>query len=445
MNGQAGHARNRRRLGLQVGCVLLIGTAATVASSTQAGAAATTLSVDGANPACSDAGSGSAAPFCTIKHAAKVATAGQTVIVSAGTYAGDITPAFSGTSTAPITFVVGPGADVTVKGGTDGFKVSSRSWIVIDGFNVTATTGAGIYLSSSTNVTVTRDHVSYAGLPKSGSTARGIRLSGTSNSTVSHNTTDHNSDAGIALSGTSNANVVTGNLSFANARGYTRAAAGFDLRDGTGNVVTSNVSHDNEDSGYNIWTGTSGALVSDNVSYKNGDHGIDIHNATNAAIVANTVTSNVDSGIEMTTSTGTHLANNIATDNGINSPRTSGNLRADSASISSTTTDFDLVSLRVPGVMIDWAGTKYSTLAAFQAATGREPHGIGAAPLFVASATGDFHLAAGSPGIDAADSATFGQPALDADGFARVDDPATLNTGSGPVTYADRGAYEYQP
>ena len=42
----------------------------------------------------------------------------------------------------------------------------------------------------------------------------------------------------------------------------------------------------------------------DNVTYANGDHGIDVHNAVDARVIANTVYGNYDSGIEMTTSTG---------------------------------------------------------------------------------------------------------------------------------------------
>ena len=62
---------------------------------------------------------------------------------------------------------------------------------------------------------------------------------------------------------------------------------------------------------------------------------------------------------------------------------------------------------------------------------------------FVDTATGDFRLQAGSPGIDAADGDL--APSTDLDGNPRVDDPATFDTGSGAVTYADMGAYEYQP
>jgi len=68
---------------------------------------------------------------------------------------------------------------------------------------------------------------------------------------------------------------------------------------------------------------------------------------------------------------------------------------------------------------------------------------IDADPLFADAAGGDLHLNDGSPCIDAADGDA--APTFDMDGNARVDDPDTANTGVGAITYADMGAYEFQP
>lgn len=68
---------------------------------------------------------------------------------------------------------------------------------------------------------------------------------------------------------------------------------------------------------------------------------------------------------------------------------------------------------------------------------------IDADPSFEDEGAGDFQLAAGSPCIDAASGDAAG-PA-DLAGSSRVDDPATPDTGYGSITYADIGAYEFQP
>ena len=68
------------------------------------------LFVDQASANCSDTGPGSTSqPFCTIGAGASQAVAGQTVSVSQGTYAENVTPANSGTQQAPIVFTTTTG------------------------------------------------------------------------------------------------------------------------------------------------------------------------------------------------------------------------------------------------------------------------------------------------------------------------------------------------
>jgi parallel beta-helix repeat protein len=404
---------------------------------TAAGAATTTLFVDGSSASCSDTGPGTqAAPYCTISAAAAKAVAGQTVQVAGGTYREAVTPKNSGTSGAPIVYMAAKGATVTVTGGTNGFRISSKAYVQVKRFTVTSTTAVGILVSGSNHITIESNDVSAAGQRVSGSEAKGISLSGSTRSVVRLNVTHDNSDAGIGVTSTSNDNFITSNESYGNARGFTRAAAGIDLRNSTGNQVNSNRLHDNEDSGLNIWNGSSGTVAVNNVTWHNGDHGIDVHSTNDASVVANTVFQNYDSGIEMTGSLRTLLANNISADNGINSARTSGQLRADATSAPSTRADFDLLFLSVTPttktVFLDWGGTKYTTLAAFQAATGQEANGLQADPKFVAPGSYDLHLLAGSPAIDSGNNGAPSEPAVDADGVTR------------PVNgTVDRGAYEF--
>jgi parallel beta-helix repeat protein len=443
-----------------------------------AGAAAAILYVDKNNPSCTDSGSGTqTVPYCTITKGASVATAGQTVQVAAGTYAEQATVGHSGTAGSPIVLTPAPGAAVTVTGQADAFKVSGKSWITIQGFTVTGTTSYGIYVTSSSSnivisgntvshtasyriyvstsskVTVSGNDVSAAGQRADGYTKYGIKLANSTSSLVSGNVSHDNSEAGIFLDATTNGVEVTGNTTYRNARGYARAAPGIDVR-GYANTVDRNVSHDNEDTGLQFYTGSHDNLVVDNLAYHNGDHGIDDLGSTGQRIISNTVWWNYAAGINVEgSSTGATIQNNIAVDNGYDtSPcftppcnsRTHSNIRVDSTSTSGATVDSNLVYLTQSGIMYVWGSTSYSSLAAFKAATGQESHGLQGDPKWVSTGS-DFHLLAGSPAIDSADSGVSGETSTDLEGNGRVDDPATPNIGTGPRTYDDRGAYEFQP
>jgi len=425
--------------------VLVAGSVLGVAAATPA-MAATEKYVNGSDPDCSDSGSGtSSQPYCTITKAATVADAGTTVLVSSGTYGGDVVVAKSGTSAAPIVFRNAPYATVTVNGGINGFKVSGKSWITIKGFDVTGSAGAGIYLDSASRVTLDGNDVSGAGAPVSGQTNSGIKLRATTSSVLVRNVTHDNSDHGIYLT-LSTGNTLAGNSTYGNARGISRAANGIFLSGSSGNSIRANRTHDNEDTGLGLWDGSNNNIVINNVVADNGDHGIDILRSTGETVVSNTVYNSVDSGVELQGSAGADLFNNVLVDNGIASPRTAGNIRVvDTGSANQTTLDYDLLFLSSDDNLIEYLGVAYSSLAAFRAAEGKELNGRQADPKFTNAAAGDLHLRAGSPAIDSANSAAPSQPATDADGRARVDDPDTANTGDGPRPFDDRGAFEFLP
>jgi parallel beta-helix repeat protein len=411
-----------------------------------AGAATGTLYVDRGSSACANTGSGTLdQPFCTISAAAARVTAGQTVEVAAGTYPEAVTVGASGTSSAPITFTAAPGATVTVSGQANGFALSGRSWVTIAGFSVTRTTSYGIAVADSSHITLSGNHVSYAGQPASGLTKSGVRLSNVTDSTVTANTVDHNTNYGIYFVAGSTRNTVRGNEMFSNAQGYQRAASGIRFYSSPGNTAIANVSHHNEDSGMEFDVSSGNSLVLDNVTYHNGDHGIDDRESPGQRLIGNTVYKNVTSGINVEgTSTGATLANNLAVDNGIASPRTHSNVRVETGSTAGTTLDYDQMFLSVADTMVIWDSQGYDSLSALRAATGQEAHGIQADPRWIDRAGGDFHLGAGSPAIDSANSGVSGEPSTDADGNGRFDDPDTLNTGAGPRLYDDRGAFEFQ-
>lgn len=141
--------------------------------------------------------------------------------------------------------------------------------------------------------------------------------------------------------------------------------------------------------------------------------------------------------------TDTTLSNNISVDNGINSPRTVGNIRVDSTSTPGTVMDYDLVYLSQLGTMIVWGDKKYSSLAAFNTSTGKENNGLQVDPLWIDPVSGDFHLSVGSPAVDSANSGVSGARIYDIEGIPRFDDSSVPDAGTGPRTYDDRGAYEY--
>ena len=204
-----------------------------------------TLHVARNHPACSDTGPGTATqPLCTISAAASRVTAGQTVRVSAGTYTEQVTVSRSGTATAPIRFLAAPGADVVVTGGEHGFYLSSRSNVIVEGFEVRNTEDDGIVVKRSSRITLRGNEVHHVGAPTSSGKAKGIQIQETVDSVVDGNVVHDATDYGIYVVGSSGIEV-TGNRAYANARGYERAASGIRLYGSPDATVANNVAHDN--------------------------------------------------------------------------------------------------------------------------------------------------------------------------------------------------------
>jgi parallel beta-helix repeat protein len=408
-----------------------------------------TFYVDKNNSSCSNSGSGSAnQPYCSISAGAAAVTAGQVLVVHGGTYNEQVSLANSGTSTAPITIKAAEGETVTLSGSAHGFYISAKSYITIDGFNVTTTSSDGILLANSNHITLTRNSVSNSGLPLQGLTARGIRLSTTTASTISSNNVSNCSNSGIYIQNDSPNNIIRSNQSNNNASAYTRQANGIDNR-GNGTIIDSNTTHNNEDSGIQNYPGGASSLVLNNTSYNNGDHGIDNYNADHIRIFNNTVYHNVTAGINLegdtsTAASNSTVENNIAVDNGINSPRTTSNIRVDTLSVPGTSVNYNLVYLSQPSTEYIWGKTGFSSQPAFRTATGQEQNGLEANPKFADQANGNFSLSAGSNAIDSADSSFADYPATDSQGNARYNDPNTIDSGGGTTPYADRGAFEFQ-
>jgi parallel beta-helix repeat protein len=433
--------------------------------------ASTSWIVDNTNSACKDTGAGAGSPthpFCTIAAAAIKAVAGDTVTVNAGTYAGtSVNPTNSGKAGKRITFAANPG--VTISGGTRAFALSGRSYITIRGFTITGTSSYGISVSGGSNVTIAGNTESFAGTPIS-SPAMGIYLSNLAGGLVQGNITHDNSAHGIYLTGSTTGVTVQGNTSYHNAYQYQRNANGIDDI-APGNSIIGNVTYANEDSGINMYTGGNNALVSGNVTYDNGDHGIDDFNVTGGRIIGNTVYYNCTTGINVEGTSGNYdIENNVSMNNATGAVinptpipinpstgqpyytnscnRRTGNIGVWDSAPATTTANYNLVYQSGAGAWYIWAGVAYngpSGLAALRSATGQEAAGVFGDPHFANAAGWNLQLSGGSPAIDSANSLASGEQATDILGRARVDDPATPNTGNPSGSYYDRGAYEYQP
>ncbi len=209
-----------------------------------------------------------AVPFCTIAKGASVAlTAGDTVNVVAGTYAETVYPAANGTAANPITFHAQTGVTVTgdPAGFGSAFAVSTRSYVVIDGFNITQTKYKGIYVDSSNHITITNNHVTYAGINAGPDQhQQGIFMRNTTYSTISGNITDHNSCIGIRLINNSDYNLVSNNISFDNSSSIAYPvvtisdAAGIEATGSSHNTIINNITYGNEDAGIDLYVNSSG-------------------------------------------------------------------------------------------------------------------------------------------------------------------------------------------
>jgi parallel beta-helix repeat protein len=435
-------------------CALAFLPAGILAFPSLAHAATTSLYVDKTAAGCSDSGPGTAtAPYCTVAKGVSKLAAGYTLFIGDGTYGETIKPVVSGTASAPVTITAWPGRSPLIVGSTYfGANISGRSYLTLSGLTFAGTVADGIYVVNGDHLTITGNTVSGAGQPVKSHTAPGISIRGATSSVVSGNYSHHNNGTGILLTAGATGITVQENTASFNAEGFQRNANGINVVS-PGNSVLRNLTHDNEDSGIQFYTGGNNNLAALNVTYNNGDHGIDNLNVTGGRLIGNTVYRNCTTGINVEGTSGDYqVVNNVAVDNavypaykGIACARRAGNIGIWDSAPASTTVDHNLVWLTTTGKLYAFK-TTYTSLAAMQAATHQEANGVQADPRFAGAAGGNLRLLAGSPAIDHGDSGVSGAQSSDIVGNPRVDDPSTANThAEGPRRYDDLGAYEYQP
>src|SRR5580765_4913331 len=319
----------------------------------------------------------------------------------------------------------------------NGFTLPARSFVVIDGFTVTRTEDRGINLSATcNNVTLTHNTVTYTN-------KAGIGIVGGSGHVVGSNVVHDCNDHGIACFTGMTASTIEDNESYRNARHFERAANGIHLFGCPANTLRRNRLHDNEDTGLHIQSGSNNCIEYLNRSWNNGDHGFDHLQSTGTIHNGDVAYGNFMDGFSIEGSaSGTQLHNCIAANNGL----TTGefDLWVDLASTTGFVSNYNIFWNSTPQALVKYIDSTYTSVAVYSAASGKDAKTLQANPLFVSPAAGNFHIGSGSPAIDAANSGAPNWPTLDADNQARTNTKGVNDTGTGPISYGDRGAYEFR-
>jgi len=325
-----------------------------------------------------------------------------------------------------------------------GFTMSTKSFVTIDGFEITRTQDRGINIFGSNDLVIANNKVTFAN-------SYGIQAVGSQNLVIEGNLVTDSNFHGIGLTagGTGGTIPTTGcivrnNECARNAHPTIRQANGIFVSGSSSNTMYNNRLHHNQDTGMHFALASNNCLSYNNLSYANGDHGYDHLQSTNTIHVHDVAFGNFIDGFSFEgDSPGGQVFNCISVDNGLT--QNGSDLWVDTNSSVGFASNNNLLWNSTPQPPAKMGLIAYALLSDFTLATGRDANSRQANPLFVNAANGDFHLSAASPAIDAATSNAPSWPALDASGGVRLDDASILDGGSGPVTFADMGAFEFVP
>ena len=351
----------------------------------------------------------------------------------------------------PFTFkyVSGQGLYVNVGNGNPGnhgvkvgrrnsaFVLSGKSWITIDGFTATRTEDRALNIANGSNdVQFVNGVVTFAN-------RYGVYVTDCARVRIANCVVTDNAHHGIMLTTGTSQCTVEDNESARNAVPGSRQANGLYLYGSTNNVIRNNRWHDNQDTGQHLQSGANDNLCYNNVSWNNGDHGYDHLGATGTMHTNDVAYGNHKDGFSIEGgSTGTRLYNCVSADNGL----TTGeyDLWVSNDSKTGFESNDNLFWNSTSQAPFRYGSSNHTLLSAYAAASGQDSRSLQLDPLFADPLGGNFHPLPGSPLIDNGNSAVANWPTNDAEGNARVDDPATPNGGFGPLPFADRGALEYQ-
>ena len=426
----------------------------TVPASGLAGSPITLRAQPGAGPVLIDGTDDFSNPALWTQFSGDVWRAASVAVAPVQVFADDqrLTPSTTAPASLPprsFEFVSGGGLYVNAGGGNPGghraqvgarlrgIFVSHKSFVVIQGFTLTRCEDRGIQLTSSSSILVDGNTLTFSG-------GFGFQANGDSADRVVSNRSSNNAGHGFSLVNRTVETTIEGNEAFANVDPNVRVANGIFLSSGSArNVIRGNRWHDNQDSGEQFSPGAVDNVSLENLSWSNGDHGYDHNGATGTLHVHDVAYGNFKDGFSIEgSSTGTRLFNSIATENGVTTNEF--DLWVDTLSTAGFQSNDNLLWNSGPQPPVKISHTVYSTVASYSAARGQDTRTLQADPRFANATSGDFHLTAGSPAIDNANSGVADWPNTDAEGHARADDPGMPNHGMGPVTYADRGALEFQ-
>ena len=357
---------------------------------------ATTLYVNAATGICNDSGPGTQAePFCQIQVAANAAQPGDTVDISAGSYA-PVTITSKGTAAAPISFVAtGVGHPYVTTFSGAAITLSGAQYVNLTGINAHAAGTSTVIVHGSQHISVDTGNLSVQAVAgATGTPAAELAVDGGS--------------ADVSVTRT----VVGGALGW----GVATASGAQDVTLASDAVVGASI----------------GAVQAVGTSA--------LH------LAGDTLTSDCGDGISLSGGTSGSVENTVAVPvpgascTGDSSP---AEISADASSAARITADYNAVNPLAAGTDYNWSGTGYATSQAFQATTGQGSHDLDQTTTPLQSAAVG-RLSEGSHLIDSANADAPGELSTDFHGQPRSDDPSVADTGAGAETYYDRGAIEFQ-